>query len=1054
MASPAPEKKRSFRLGRVLLAVLALVLLLVGAGLLFRTELATWAARSYLESEGVAVGGLEVTALWMDSIEVRDISLGANRELVVERLHVMPELPTDGGILHFVEIMGMVLHLDVTGDRPLFGSLQATVDRLAAKQTPAAPEAEDRTTGDGDATVSAGIPVSIVFRKSTVVIETPSGPMTAEFRGELSQSSDGSQTAQAVLDADSDLGRMKADLDVRRGTDGHLQLTAEIADGRLAWQDFQVGAFSGRLAAALPVEGAPQLDAVFDLAELAYAPAEGPALRLASGHLEARGQPAEADLSMTMEGAEERLALTASARQQTASEGLWSTIRLQGEVRTAGGLTQFLPLPEPKIARGSLSFQASGEGNLLGEASAAGTWQALPALTRDRRLSLQGEAVLADVALADGTEGISARLPLNLDVAEGSAVFTLREDATVRIDKPSRARLQALGLPDDFLPLIASGLSLTLAAGGERPFRLTAATDWPPREAAVAVAARAASDQGVTLSAVLDGEARLNDDLALAAFRGTIDAGAEAKRVALGGREARNLRLALPLSARYDAEGLALALTRAGALRIDQFAGGAPLRLQDPLSFTVSALTLETPPDGAGYSYRLSAGEDGANFAVTLAEAEPVPVEAGALGLRLAGSFRSDRGHDAALEIRLAGLGLPGYAFAAEAAEVDVTLDRELRPAASRFALGPLVVGGAAPLAAPLRLDGTLQRHAKNGGAGYDIAAILALAGGLRPVQPLADITARLSDRGEAQLEAVSRFITFDPEGLQPGDLSPRLAELKNVRGSLTAQARLAWPLDPAAESGRLSLAGLSFESPVGAVEGLDLDVILTGLLPLASAPDQQLTIRRLDAAVPVEAVALVFALDQSPQPHLTVSDGGFDLGGARWRIAPTTLDPAARRNAIAFATEALDLTTFFRLIEVEGLSGSGTLKGRIPIAFEGEDVIVEDGRFEALGPGKLQIRFEALRAALAGGGEYVELAAQAMEDFHFDNLSIAVSKTAANDATVRLSTLGRNPAVLDGQPFQFNINLESNLTSVLAALRQGYSLSDDALRRAWRLRE
>jgi hypothetical protein len=119
-----------------------------------------------------------------------------------------------------------------------------------------------------------------------------------------------------------------------------------------------------------------------------------------------------------------------------------------------------------------------------------------------------------------------------------------------------------------------------------------------------------------------------------------------------------------------------------------------------------------------------------------------------------------------------------------------------------------------------------------------------------------------------------------------------------------------------------------------------------------------------------------------------------------------------------------------------------------------GEDIIVEDGRFEAKGPGRLSIRFQALSSALAGGGETVELAAKALEDFRFEELTLDLAKTADNDATVKLSTLGANPEVLDGQPFRFNINLESNLTSVLEALQQGLSLSDDALKRAWQLRE
>ena len=88
------------------------------------------------------------------------------------------------------------------------------------------------------------------------------------------------------------------------------------------------------------------------------------------------------------------------------------------------------------------------------------------------------------------------------------------------------------------------------------------------------------------------------------------------------------------------------------------------------------------------------------------------------------------------------------------------------------------------------------------------------------------------------------------------------------------------------------------------------------------------------------------------------------------------------------------------------------------------------------------------------GAGETLDENINVLEDFHYDELSLTIAKTAKNDATVRLSTLGKNPAVMDGQPFRFNINLESNLTSVLDALRQGYSLSDDALRRAWHLRQ
>src|SRR5690606_23911588 len=134
-----------------------------------------------------------------------------------------------------------------------------------------------------------------------------------------------------------------------------------------------------------------------------------------------------------------------------------------------------------------------------------------------------------------------------------------------------------------------------------------------------------------------------------------------------------------------------------------------------------------------------------------------------------------------------------------------------------------------------------------------------------------------------------------------------------------------------------------------------------------------------LEAGVPVEDIELVFSLDQVPRPQLNLEEGGFSLGGARWRMEPTVLDPAAARNDVTLTTEALDLATFFELIGVDGLSGSGRLAGSLPVAFAGGDVIVESGRFNALEPGRLSIRFATLRTALAGSGEVVEAAVKAL---------------------------------------------------------------------------
>lgn len=1046
MASPLPAKKRRFRLGRILLAILAVFVLLVGAGLIFRTDLATWGARAYLESEGVEVGGLEVTALWTDDIEVRDISLGAGRELTIDRLHVDPMIFTIGGPVRVVGIEGMELHLDVTGDKPLLGSLQPLVDRLTAEENAGPSETGEPAAGGGDSAARADVPLSVDFSNSKVVIETPSGPMTADLIGSFTEEPTGSQSVRASLDLDSELGRLTADIVARRGTDGTLDLTAEIAEGRFAWEGFALGAVSGNLEVSQAAGEAPRIDADLDLSDLAYAPTDKAPLQLSGGHLSAKGSLANADISLVLDGAEEHLELAFKAQQAAAEDGQQVSLGLDAEIRTAGGLAQFLPLPGPQITAGTLVVQADGEGTLAGDPTAAGTWIDPAALLATSRLQLAGDVLLGGVALSDGTSGISAHLPLVTEMADNSLTFTLAQDAAVRIERPTRDRLTALGVPADLLPLLVSGLNLTLAAEGQTPFRLAASPAWPPHDLQVAVAARAASDQGLKLSARSEGSATLSEALELTAYNGSLTAGAEAERLAIGGREARGVAVSLPLAVDYGGNGLDLELQNTGSLGIRQFGDGAPLRLQNPLSLEVEELALATTPDGAGYRYSLKAREDGIALAITTAEADPLPVTAEAIRAALSGSFAPDAGHDADLQLSFTGFALPGYDFATEVAEVIVALDRDLRPATSRFTLGPFQVGGADPLTAPLSLTGNLQRK----GNGYDIAGELGLSEG----RALADLTGRVNDDGSASAKAVSRLISFAPDGLQPGDLSPLLADLQEVRGGLTATANFAWPRDPDAESARLTLSDFSFTGQGVDVSGLDLDLALPGLQPLASAPGQKLTVAALEAGVPVENIALTFSLDPAPTPHVRVAEGGFDLAGARWQIEPTALDPAADSNRVVLATEALDLATFFELIEIDGLSGRGTLRGRLPVVLAGEDVIVDDGHFEAQGPGQLSIRIPALRAALTSGGATVEMAAKALEDFQFEELTLDLAKTAANDATVKLSTLGGNPEVLDGQPFRFNINLESNLTSVLNALQQGLSLSDEAVRRAWQLRE
>src|SRR3546814_10522868 len=92
----------------------------------------------------------------------------------------------------------------------------------------------------------------------------------------------------------------------------------------------------------------------------------------------------------------------------------------------------------------------------------------------------------------------------------------------------------------------------------------------------------------------------------------------------------------------------------------------------------------------------------------------------------------------------------------------------------------------------------------------------------------------------------------------------------------------------------------------------------------------------------------------------MRISDWSSDVCSsdlAPWRLEPTTLDPAAARNRIVLATKGLEIATFFDLIGVDGLSGSGRLTGSLPVVFAGNAIIVEDSQFDALEIGSASCR-------------------------------------------------------------------------------------------------
>ena len=294
--------------------------------------------------------------------------------------------------------------------------------------------------------------------------------------------------------------------------------------------------------------------------------------------------------------------------------------------------------------------------------------------------------------------------------------------------------------------------------------------------------------------------------------------------------------------------------------------------------------------------------------------------------------------------------------------------------------------------------------------------------------------------------------IVFHRGGVQPGDLFPIAGKpVGDLDGSIGLAGKLRWKGANLAPDLLLTLKQLAFSTASAEIQNLNGTVRLTGVSPPATAPGQTITATVVAAGLPPTSVTLKGQLD--PKPILKLDQLAFNFVGGQISTAAFAIDPAAPAFGTTLQVDGVDLAEITRLLSLDGLSGTGQLDGPIPFVLRNGKIEIKGGRLAARGPGVVNYRPSKLPDALTSAGESVTLALQALSDFHYDKLVLAVDKSDTGEGTVLLQLEGQNPAVLSGQPFHFNIRVESNFDRLadiaLASLRSAQDLLRRAARRA-----
>lgn len=1041
------------RLTLVFLLLLIALLGVTGGAWLFRKDIAEIAAQQWLATRDVPVE-LAVTRLELDGLTVTGLTLGSQPVVSAREVELQLAWPR----WRAPEIAGLRvdsgrLHLDLTGDAPVLGELQPLFDGIETEAT-APSQAPAPTAQRGASSESApfsealtgplpSLPFPVELSDLSVQAETPLGPAELRLDG-TAQPRDARLAADVTFQGVTPVAVFAGDLQAETNQLGlerlqtDLQITAEDQG------------LEGRLVA--------------DLVDLPLSPAGQLTVDLSAG-------PRAATFLTSL------LAPAAQADLLTWQD-LQLTLDLNGDFSDLTEETDWLSWLR------------------------AGDWSAAMTLTAQ------------EVASEGRFEGGQLLLALDADQSDGTLRVLPAQTAELSVLRPDPAFLAPLGLPDSVERQLLAGIGLRLQTlVADSPLL---SIDWGSDALALQPAFRIGLDAGESSAAAalqgnLEFDSRFDmqfidlQQFNISASNWTL-AGHRLQGAAISGRlsgppDAVTGFADISAEGRPDLPDMTVETVAIhwpadlrGALPTPQLKLSGPLTLEAIAvaneAFTLAALDSRLTADLSLTSESLHLTAPGYLTAEDLrVGSHRIPELQTALDENeLRWSADSDASHSA--KARWSPLDLSGLDEAGALSDADLQLGLWQLSGAlgAQGYSGTFVIEEAGvalqepPLRiAGLRLEGSLPPQADTAlelsgrlahAADTPLFPPLDLAGSLTPEDD--GYALAVTGRGLAgRLTALARatvdperprlraYLTlaplyFVPEGLQPGDLTPLLSDLTNASGRLAATLGLTWTPNGHASEGGVALEDLNFDyGDAVRVSGLSGGLDFDRLMPLQAPPPQRLWAARIETLFPLtDLTAEVGVATPEPNgsPRLEIVTARARALGGWLSLQQGLIDPTGNREEATLGLENIDLAELLAVLDTPDVQATGRISGEIPIRLEGDTVIVAGGRLAAEEPGNLRLTSEEAKQALAAGGESVDLMMRALENFQYRDLAITLDKPPEGETLVTLKLFGQNPAVLDGQPFDLNLSLETDLAPLLLALSQALALTDDTIEQLWRL--
>lgn len=215
---------------------------------ILRYALLTQIVVHYFEARGLPKPRLQVTELSTRRITLENVALGAAGEFSAGALRIeFSAASLRARRLHRVSIEDATLHLDLSGEGPVLGTLQPLL-------------------GGG------GIPIgTVVISTSRLLLATPQERVQAVLAGTLTPLDNGALDAHLHAAVISEYGNTSASLDSVIAEDGTVSVDVRLLDGLVILEEAELMGLEGTATMVLKEGAPPQFNANLALARIKFA---------------------------------------------------------------------------------------------------------------------------------------------------------------------------------------------------------------------------------------------------------------------------------------------------------------------------------------------------------------------------------------------------------------------------------------------------------------------------------------------------------------------------------------------------------------------------------------------------------------------------------------------------------------------------------------------------------------------------------------------------------------------------------------------------------------